>query len=426
MVSGLSLTVVNLTDTVFISRLGNAALGGVGNGSLLHLLFALVGFGMATGIQIILARRHGEGQYNAMGITMIAGGAMLMLLSIVFITFIFAIMPSITPLFVSSTGVENVMLQYLKIRSLSLPLTFLNATFTAYYIGTTHTRIIGRITPLAAILNIGADYLFIFGAGIIPAFGIAGAAWASNLSELFTFLIFAWLTLPSPAFRKRFVRSNLRELAIACRSLLRISSPLMAQNFMSFLAWFAFFSFIETLGESELAVSHMVRAVYMLLIIPVFGLGDATNSLVSNLLGQQRPGEVFTVLKRVIVISLLIVLAVQPVYWLGYRQIFSLFGATEQQADMGKIPLLIVFTSLFLFSTVIMGFRAIAGTGKTAVCLWIEGISVSLYIYCVWWLCQRDGATLNTVWLAEYIYFGIFGILVFTYLKFGKWQLSKV
>lgn len=425
MVGGLSHTAVGLTDTVFISRLGDAALGGVGNGVLLHLLFVLVGLGLSTGMQIIMARRNGEGNHEEITTTFRNGLMVLAVMSAFFVAFIQFFLPLLTPLFVHSKNVENILTDYVQLRSWTLPIIFANGAFTAYFVSIAHTRIIGIATPLAALLNVVLDYLLIFGFGIIPAMGPTGAAWASNASDLFMLLVFLLFVIKSPAHLKILNLNHLVVRFAEVRLLLKVSLPLMMQNFMSFMAWFAFFSFVELLGETELAVSHMIRAVYMLLIIPVFGLGDATNSLVSNLLGRGHPEKVYLVLKRVITMCLVMALFVQPLYWLGYRQIFGLFNASELQIEMGRIPMLIIFTALFLFSTVMMGFRAIAGTGKTTVCLIMEGISVVIYLLSAWWLTTMFSATLSTVWLAEYIYFGIFGILVFTYLKYGKWQTNK-
>ena len=58
---------VLLTDNYFLARVGESAINGAGNAGLVYLTFGMVLFGSATGIQILVARRHGEGN-NAMQI----------------------------------------------------------------------------------------------------------------------------------------------------------------------------------------------------------------------------------------------------------------------------------------------------------------------------------------------------------------------
>ena len=73
----------------------------------------------------------------------------------------------------------------------------------------------------------------------------------------------------------------------------------MLQSFLSLSSWFIFFIIIEKLGERELAISHIIRSIYMVLMIPLFGFSSATNTLVSNLIGQGRSGQVLMLIKKV-------------------------------------------------------------------------------------------------------------------------------
>ena len=59
----------------------------------------------------------------------------------------------------------------------------------------------------------------------------------------------------------------------------------MLQFFTSVAIWFLFFVAIERLGETELAVSNIVRSVSALFSVIVNALAGVTGSLVSNLIG---------------------------------------------------------------------------------------------------------------------------------------------
>ncbi len=67
----------------------------------------------------------------------------------------------------------------------------------------------------------------------------------------------------------------------------------MLQFFTSVAIWFLFFVAIERLGETELAVSNIVRSVSALFSVIVNALAGVTGSLVSNLIGTVKRNKFF-------------------------------------------------------------------------------------------------------------------------------------
>ena len=59
--------ILNFTDTVFLGRLGEIALGAGAIGGLFYLAVIMLGLGFGTGAQIIIARRLGEGRFSDIG-----------------------------------------------------------------------------------------------------------------------------------------------------------------------------------------------------------------------------------------------------------------------------------------------------------------------------------------------------------------------
>ena len=61
MLGNLAQTIINFTDTAFLGRLGVVALGASMLAGLFYYVFTTIAMGFAIGIQIIVARRYGEG-----------------------------------------------------------------------------------------------------------------------------------------------------------------------------------------------------------------------------------------------------------------------------------------------------------------------------------------------------------------------------
>jgi putative MATE family efflux protein len=426
MISGLSMSIVNLTDTMFLSQLGATELGGAGNALLLLTVLLVIGMGFSTGAQIILARRNGERNYFAIGSIIQHSWIFMLIWSVIVILFLFYVLPLFSHFIIDSTEIRNVIHEYLNARSWGIIFNSLNIVFVAFFVGVTKTKIIGFITPLIAVVNIGLDYLLIFGGFGIPTYGVAGAAYASNISEMLgtlIFFLFAFFVFKHSKY-KLFVWQGVDWKRY--RIILKISSPVMIQNFIALAAWFVFFTLIEHLGEKELAASHIIRSIYMVLIIPVFGLGDTINSLTGNLLGQGHSNSIFRLLKNTNIIGFLYCLALQPLFYIFGEQIFAPFTSDLQIIEMGLPTMKVVFSALFIFTSIIVGFRVISGAGKTMVGLAIESFTVVIYLLSAWYLAQLPEVELYVVWLSEFIYFGLFLLMVYPYLWWGNWKELKL
>ena len=90
-------------------------------------------------------------------------------------------------------------------------------------------------------------------------------------------------------------------------------------------AWFFFFKLIEYKGEAALAVSHVIRSIYMILMIPLFGFSSVANSLVSNLIGEGREDMVLGVLWKVIAICNVFILLLVTAGGIFSDDIFQMY-----------------------------------------------------------------------------------------------------
>lgn len=426
MIGGLSFTLVNLTDTLFLSQLGEAELGGAGNAVLLFAIFVQVGMGFSTGAQIVLARRNGEGDYHAIG--KIVQHTLFFLGFYTLFTYatLQFVLPHITSVFISDEEVRMVLHQFIEVRSWGIFFFCINMTFMAFYVGTTKTKIIGLLTPLTAITNIFLDYGLVFGEFGFPEMGVAGAALASNLAEVLATLIYVSYTFFIHDHKTYKLFSWQKIDFSELKNLIKISSPVMVQNFIALVAWFLFFTIIEHLGKTELATSHVIRSIYMVLIIPIFGVGDTVNSLTGNLLGQKAPEKVMVLLKKTNILGFAYALALQPVFYLWGDWLFKPFAAENINLEMGIPALQVVFAALFLFTTMIIGFRVISGAGKTLLGMVMEIFTVAFYLLLAWYISNLNNVELWQVWSSEFIYFALFVILVYLYLWKGNWRESKL
>ena len=329
-------------------------------------------------------------------------------------------------LILNSENIYNASKEYLDVRIWGLVFAFINMAFRAFYIGITQTRYLVYTASLMAIVNITLDYLLIFGHYGFPQMGIAGAALASVIAEISAVLFFLIITIAKVDISKynlfRFPKLNLSII----KKILDVAGFIMVQFFVSVLSWFTFFMIIEKTGERNLAVSNILRSLYMIFTIPIFGLGSATNTIVSNLLGEGKQKSVLPTVYRLSVISLLSIMGMIVLTFIFQWDIISLYTTDQSLIEYTLGPLKVILGVLVFFAVSIIIFNGVAGTANTKVSLIIEVIAMVLYLSLAYYLAIIAGSSIEIIWCTEYLYFLTLGILSFWYLKTGNWTKKVI
>ena len=76
---------INFTDTAFLGRVGDIALGAGALGGIFYLAVMMLGLGFGTGAQIIIARRYGEDKPEKIG--PVIDHSLLFLITLALVTF---------------------------------------------------------------------------------------------------------------------------------------------------------------------------------------------------------------------------------------------------------------------------------------------------------------------------------------------------
>ena len=256
--------------------------------------------------------------------------------------------------------------------------------------------------------------------------GIQGAALASVISEIAALLYFASFTFSKNTRNKYGLLKNISWNIKSQLQILKVAAPIMVQNFMALSTWLSFFMIIEQIGEKELAISHIIRSIYMVVMIPLFGFSSASSTIVSNLMGENRTREVMMLIKRIVILSVCTTAIFIPFLLLFPEEIIGVYTNKVDLLQRSKAILPVICAAMLFFSIAYIIFSSVTGTGKTLVTLSIEFISITAYLIFAYLFALYFRYSLIVVWSSEFIYFGIMGLLAFLYLKYGKWKESKI
>jgi Na+-driven multidrug efflux pump len=156
------------------------------------------------------------------------------------------------------------------------------------------------------------------------------------------------------------------------------------------------------------------------------GFASAANTLVSYVIGQERSGEVLSLVKKVAALCVGMVLVLAIFSSIFAPQLLSLYITSDTLVAMGvPIVYIISVAAIFLAAGSIL-FHGVSGTGKTNVSLIIESLVLALYVAITALLVLHFKVNLTMVWTVE-LFYGLFlAIVSYFYLKSNRWVGRKV
>ncbi len=417
---------INFTDTAFLGRVGEVALGAGALGGIFYLAVFMLGLGFGMGEQIIVARRYGEKQLKKIG-------------SVVDHSFLFLLLIATAAFVVLRFGSEEIFrygvksreiaagaMIFLDYRAFGIFAAFVNVGFRSFYVGLGRTKVITYTTVVLAVVNIVLDYILIFGKFGFPEMGIAGAALASVIAEFSAMVYFMIYTAVYIRFAEyelfRFQGLHWKKM----QRILKVSFPTMMQQFISLSVWFVFFLFVEKIGESALAVSNIIRSIYVLLMVPIWGFATAVNTLVSYLIGAGRSREVMRLVYRIILLCFAGVLALVSLGVTFPRLLLGIYTNNQLLINMGIPVLHVVSVGALLLSVGFILFSAVSGTGKTDISLAIELTVLVIYLSYTYLMVEHWHGTVAFAWTAEWVYGSLLSLFSFVYLKSNRWKKARI
>ena len=413
--------IIGLTDTAFLGRVGEVELGASAIAGVFYIMIFMLGQGFSVGAQIIIARRNGEKNFQRIGPVFYQGSAFLLLAAAAAIILILWQAPFILKQVISSPKVLQASVDYLEPRVSGFVFAFLIVMFRAFYVGITDTKILTINALLMLVVNIALDYVLIFGKLGLPAIGIRGAAIASVISEAVSALFFIIYTFKKTDLKKYgFNNIVIADMGILGK-ILNISVWTMLQSVVSLATWLMFILATEHLGESELAITNILRSISSLPNMIVGALYGSANAITGNLIGSGKDDQVERTAKKIIImgyaagIALELLMLISPYYVMRiYSDNIGLIARA--------IPAYYVMLTGYL--TLVPGFillGVISGTGDTKQAMVLELIALGAYTLTVWYVVIYLRADIAICWFCEHPYNILLTYLTYRYLKRNNW-----
>ena len=284
----LSQNVLNLVDTAMVGTLGPVALAAVGIGGFANFMAAAVVIGLASGVQIMAARRKGEGREDETAVPLNGGLALAVAAAVPLTAALFVLAPAVFPLLNADPAVIDQGAPYLQSRLLGMAAVGMNFSFRGYWTAVGRPALYMRTLVIMHVCNVAISYVLIFGELGVPALGTLGAGIGTTVSVFIGTAIHFFLAMRM-ARGSGFMR-RLPSLA-GMATMMRLALPSALQQFLFAAGITALFWIIGLLGTEPVAAATVLINLVLVALLPGMGLGLACTTLVGQAMGRDNAAD---------------------------------------------------------------------------------------------------------------------------------------
>lgn len=411
----------NIVDSIIVGNfIGKEALAAVG--ASFPIIFTLISFiiGIASGGTIIIAQYFGARDITRVKNTIGTMYIFIFLASIVVTGLGITFSEDIFRLIQLPENVLPEAETYLNIYLIGMVAFFgFNATSAILRgIGDSKTPLYFLI--VSTILNMSFDMLFI----VVFKWGIAGAAWATVLSQCIAFLsVIIYLNRYHEVINIKI--KEMRFYREIFSQALRIGLPTGMQHTFVSLGMTFIMSIVNKFGTNVIAAYTVATRIDSLALLPAMNIGQALATFVGQNIGAQKTGRVKSGLKATFVISSTISLFVTGMIIIFGDVLMRLFTDDADVIAIGQDYLVIVSSFYLLFSAMFTVNGVLRGAGDTLIPMFITLFSLWLIrIPVAYFLSGKIGET-GIWWAVPIAWFAGTVVSYFYYLS-GNWKTKGV
>lgn len=185
-----------------------------------------------------------------------------------------------------------------------------------------------------AIINIILDPVFIHGWWGMPKMGVAGAAVATVIGQCTGAVLGIYLNLrhnPEVQLRVKFMKPNWKVIA----PILEVGIPSVVMNGIGSVMNFGMNQILQGFNEVATGVFGIYYKLQSLFFMPLFGINNATISILAYNYGARKPKRIVHTLKLATAVAVCIMLVGLAVFLLFPQALLGIFNPTEEFLAIG-------------------------------------------------------------------------------------------
>lgn len=358
-------TVYNLTDAFWVGRLGEAAVAAVSFAFPILFLLISIGAGLSIAGTVLVAQYKGAGDDEMAGY--ISAQTLMMITGVCL--FISAAGYIFTPFLISLTGAEAEVVpgavSYLRVSFVGLIFLFAFFVFQSLLRGAGEVKLPMYIVLVTVILNFAADPIFIMGWGPVPAWGVAGAAVSTILTQALA-AIAALAMLLSGKYGIKMKAGYFRPEQALMKKIFLLGLPSSLEHSVRAFSFTLMVFLVGAFGTAAVASYGIVTRLISFIIMAAVGVAMATTTLVGHNIGAGNNRRAKKIALTASLFTFAVMTIAGVVFWFYSAPLTAFFisgspGVVKEGSDFIRI---VSLTFGFAGLQIVLG-GAFRGSGDT-------------------------------------------------------------
>jgi len=373
-------TFYNLVDMFFIGKLGGEEIAAIAFNMPIFFLMLGLTMGLGSGVTASIARFIG--QKNKINADNCAEHALVIafFISLVFTTFGLLIGKQLLTFLGAKGEILSLGWDYLFVITLGLPFMVFSGFFRSILAGEGDMKFPMMVAGLGTILNIILDPIFIFDlekyGGFGLGLGVKGAALATVISQLISFLIFVFMLFVKKHAYIEFNLNDFKPSKEIVWDIIRVGVPASLSMIIMAAGQGVFNKILIFYSSQTVAAYQVAGRLDMLIFLPIFAIAGGVTTLVGMFYGANRIKELNYIIKYGMICSFLITLFSSAFVYIFADTFSSMFTKDQEIIDV-SVGFLRLLSLIYPFVAIaITSGRVMQGLGKGLPVLLITTVRV--------------------------------------------------
>ena len=296
---------LNFIGSLMVGRVGETELTAVGLSTQLFFVQYMVLYGFISGSATFMSQYWGVRDLKSIkkviGIDIIAG---LLLTTIIFSVPAMFFPEYVLRIFTDNAEVISLGAGYMRVCSVGILFLCLSFPFSTALRTTEQTNVPMMISIVAFCVNIGLNYVLIFGKFGAPALGVVGAAIGTTSARICELVLYAIVIFA----RKNMLAGRLREYFAwnmkMAKRVIANSVPTTINESMWSMGMASYNAAYGRMGVSAFAAVQAGVTINDLFTMAIFSMGDASLILVGQELGRKRMAYAYELAKKILKVGI--------------------------------------------------------------------------------------------------------------------------
>lgn len=353
-------TLYTLIDMIYIGRLGGDAIAAVAFNMPIFFFIMGLSFGLGNGVTASIARFIGSNDKanadNSAEHAVAMGALISLILTVSGLLFGKNIL-----LFIGCTDdILPLAWDYLKVSCYGLSFGIFSGFFRSILAGEGEMKLPMIVAGLGTVLNTILDPIFIF----YMKLGVAGAAWATTMSQIVVFFVFIYMLFVK---RHTYIRFRLKDFSFSSYiiyDIIKVGIPVSMSMVVMSVGQLVFNRLLVNFSTDAVAAYQIGGRLDMIVFLPIFGIASALTTIIGMFYGAKEFDKIKSISFYGIKSSLLIT-SISSVFLFIFAPIVVKIFTEDLQIQNISIDYLRIMSLMFPFISVGLTIgRILQGLGR--------------------------------------------------------------